>query len=441
MKQYDLIVIGGGPGGTEAAAIAAARGQKVALVEADSLGGTCLNRGCVPTKCLCAAAGRLAAMKDYAEFGINVEGISADYAKAHSRATEVVDGLREDLTASLGQVDIVYGEARLGEGRMVAAGTEFMKGRNIIVATGSKPAPLRVPGNELAISSDDLLRMDTAPKSIVIVGGGVIGLEFASVLAAYGTEVTVLEYCREILPAFDAELAKRLRGYLGRRGVSFAVGAEVTEIARGEDGLLCVKYSCKGKEKEVIAEVVLGAVGRRPVVPEGLVGSGVKLTERGFVDVDDVFRTSADGIYAIGDVNGKCMLAHAASAQARVVTGLTDAIGAIPSVVFTVPEFASVGAKEDDAEGLVAAKVPYSASAKALAEGHTDGLVKLVAEQGSGRIVGCQAVGHNAADLIAEATVLIEAGCTAGELAHKIVSAHPSLSELLQIAAARLAAE
>ncbi|MCM1067670.1 MAG: FAD-dependent oxidoreductase [Muribaculaceae bacterium] len=435
MKQYDVIVIGGGPGGAEAAAIAAERGLSVALVEQSRLGGTCLNRGCIPTKCLCAAAGRLLALADAAEFGIELTGLKADYTVAHRRAAEVMDTLRDDLSSTLSKVDLIEGRARIGEGRTVVAGTEFMKARHLVLATGSKPAPLKVPGAELAMSSDDFLDLETLPQSVVIVGGGVIGLEFASVLAAYGSSVTVLEYCKEVLPAFDSEVAKRLRSYLSRRGIKFVLGAEVKEIG-GEPGAVTVSYEAKGKVCQISAEAVLASVGRKAVLPEGISEAGVDLDSRGFVCVDEKFATSAPGISAIGDINGKCMLAHAASAQARVAMGVCVSTGVVPSVVFTVPECASVGAKEADSESYRAVKVPYSANGKAVADGHSDGFVKMVCDSDS-RIVGCQAVGAHAADLIAEAAVLIDAGIKAPDFAAQAVSAHPGLSELLQTAAAR----
>lgn len=434
MKQYDLIVIGGGPGGAEAAAIAARQGMNVALVEKDRLGGTCLNRGCVPTKCLCSAAERLHEVRSAAEFGIDVAAVVPDYRRAYSRAGEVVTTLRDDLAASLGSVELIEGEARLGEGNTVLAGNSFMKARRIIIATGSRPAPFPCEGGELACDSDSFLASDTLPASAIIVGGGVIGLELASIMCEYGTDVTVVEYCREILPGFDTEVARRLGKALSRRGVKIITSAKATRLRKSDDGLLALDYEGKKGSAVLMAESVYGAVGRRPVLPEGLADAGVALDGRGFIAVDDAFRTSANGIYAIGDVNGRCMLAHAASAQARIVMGLTDAVGCIPSVVFTIPECASAGVTAESAENLSAVKIPYSASSKAVAAGMTDGFVKLVYD-GSRRIVGCQALGAHAADLVAEAAVIIDAAYTLERLADFTVSAHPGLSELLQMAA------
>lgn len=429
--KYDLIIIGGGPGGYEAAALAARKGKKVALVEKDSLGGTCLNRGCVPTKCLCAAADKLCEISAAEEFGITIGNVAADYAKAVGRAGEVVGTLREDVAALLADVDVIKGEARLAAGRKVLVGDDVYEATEIIIATGSTPAPFPALGGEYTENSDAFLRRETLPARIAIVGGGVIGLEFASIIAAYGREVTVIEYCPEVLPGFDAEVAKRLRTYLTRRGVKIVTKAKVMAV----DADHTVHYEVKGKEVILECDLVISAVGRRPVLPEGLEDVGVAVTSRGFIEVDDQYRTTAEGIYAIGDVNGKCMLAHAASAQARVVTGVADSFGVIPSVVFTNPECASVGLAVSDADGLKASKVPYSSNAKAQASGHADGLLKLVYREADGVVVGCQAVGAHAGDLVAEATVAIDAAFTVTQLAENLVSAHPSLSELLQAAA------
>ena len=302
MQQYDLIVIGGGPGGAEAAAIGAAQGLSVALIENRQLGGTCLNRGCVPTKCLCAAAERILEIKGSGEFGIAVDGFSADFSAAHQRAERIVGELREDVASKLSGVDVINGSARLGEARTVATESGFLKGRRIIIATGSKPITLPIEGAELMLDSDAFLQLDTLPESLTVIGGGVIGLEFASVAAAYGCKVTVVERCREILPGMDAEVAKRLRSYLSRRGVAFIVGATVHSVKRTDSGSLLVSYEAKGKEGSVESVAVLGAPGRRACLPEGLEAAGVSLNPRGFIDVDDSYRTSAEGVYAIGDV-------------------------------------------------------------------------------------------------------------------------------------------
>lgn len=433
MQEFNLIVIGGGPGGYEAAAIAASQGKKVALIERDKLGGTCLNRGCVPTKCLCAAAERLYEAENSREFGIECE-VKADYTVAANRSAEVVSSLRSDVEALLSDVTVIYGDACLGAANTVFVAGEEYHADKIIIATGSKPKQLPIPGAELAIDSDRFLQLTELPSSVAIIGGGVIGLEFASVVAAYGKTVTVIEFMPEILPGFDGEIAKRLRSYLSRRGVKFILNARCSSISKADNGYT-LKYEGKKGEAVLEAELIISATGRQAVVPEGLDAAGVKVSQRGFIETDENFRTSASGIYAIGDVNGKCMLAHAAAAQAKVVTGVAESIKSIPGVVFTLPECATVGASVDSAADLKAAKIPYSANSKALASGQEQGMVKLVYRESDGKITGCQAVGAHAGDIIAEATIAIDAGYTVNMLAENTVSAHPSISELLTAAA------
>ena len=432
MKHYNIVIIGGGPGGYEVAARAAAAGSSVALFEKDYLGGTCLNRGCIPTKCMCAAAARILDIGSVGEFGIGVSEVKADYGQAKRRADGIVADLRADISASLSGVEVINAEASLkGGGVVEAAGTEY-SADTILIASGSRPAQLRCAGAEYAIDSDMLLASESLPAGpVAIVGGGVIGLEFASVLNAFGVDVTVFEYCKEVLPGVDAELAKRLRTSLSRRGVGFVLGAAVEEI--GADRT--VSYSTRKGKDTFAAGTVLAAVGRRPVLPQGLDAAGVRLDGRGFIAVDPAtMATSAPGIYAAGDVNGLCMLAHAASAQAKVALGFSQSLSVVPAVVFTEPELATVGLTVEAARELypqaMARKVPYAANGKALAEGHGSGLLKLVCDGDSGRILGCHVVGSHAADLVAEAAVVIAAGMTCGDLA-RVVHAHPSLSELL----------
>ncbi len=433
MQQYDLIVVGGGPGGYEAAALAARRGESVALIERAELGGTCLNRGCVPTKCLCAASERLISLAGAEAFGISVTGVTTDYAAAVARAQEIVGTLRQDIADMLADVDVFHAEARLAQGRTIVAGADFLKARRIIIATGSRPATPPISGIEYCLDSDAVLALSSLPQRVVIIGGGVIGLEFASIMAAYGTDVTVIEYCKEILPGFDSSVAKRLRSYLSRRGIRFILKASVTSVSEDRT----VTYESKGKTDTVAADAVVCATGRRAVLPEGLDAAGVEVDSRGFIVTDENYATTADGIFAIGDVNGRCMLAHAASAQARIVAGESSSHGVIPAVVFTTPECASVGLSDADREDLLSVTVPYSSNAKALAEGD-EGILKLVCLP-DGTIAGCQVVGAHAADLVAEAVVAIDNKIKCRDFASMYVSAHPSLSELLQTAASSLA--
>lgn len=436
MQQVDVLIIGGGPGGYETAALAASRGLHVVLFEKSHPGGTCLNRGCIPTKCLCATAERLLEIRQSGKFGIICNDATIDFKAVKARMQEVVRQLRDDVGLALSDVTVVHAEAKLLSDGTVEVDGETYKANKVLIATGSAPARLDIPGASQTLTSDDVLRMDAIPESIVVIGGGVIGVEFASCFAAFGSDVTILEYAPEILPGFDADIAKRLRSQLSRRGINIITKAQATAIEN--DGTV-VKYIHKDKEKQIAADVVVMAVGRRPVLPEGIDGAGIELTRRGFINTDANFATSKPGVYAIGDVNGRCMLAHAASAQGRAVLGIPSVrLDLIPSVVFTSPQCAYVGIGDVDDSLYKAVKVPYGANGMALASGYTDGFVKLIAERSSGRIVGCHVIGAHAADIVAEATVAIANRMTVSDLSESIVHAHPTISELLARAAANL---
>lgn len=443
MRQVDVIVIGAGPGGAEIAAAEAARGSRVVLIERDAhAGGTCLNRGCIPTKALCAAAATLRTVAAASAFGITVDGLRADYGTAHRRAVDVVATLRADLVGALTGVERLHGEARLAPGPSVMVADEIITAPKVFIATGSRPAALKVPGAEHIIDSDTFLALDKLPASAVVIGGGVIGLEFASIMNAYGTAVTVVEYCPEILPGFDAELAKRLRTQMSRGGVVFKTGASVQSVERVADEFRVNFKTSKG-DFQAEAAMVLGAVGRRPVVPDGYADVGIELDKRGFIVVDERMQTSAKGFYAVGDVNGRSMLAHSAAAQARRAMESDVDLETIPAIVFTTPELAGVGLTADAAAAAGMAvrtvKVPYSACGKAVADGvDAGGLLKLTVDEESGVILGCHVLGTHAADLVAEAAAAIHYRATAADMAQRIVHAHPSLSELLSIASARV---
>lgn len=437
MPQADLIIIGGGPGGYETAAEATARGLKTILFERNDLGGTCLNRGCIPTKCLCASARRLDEVRSASELGIEVPSVSVNFASVKARMTEVVSQLREGIQGLLAGTEIIRAEARLAAGPVVIAGDTVYTAPRIIIATGSKPARLRAASAETALDSDAVLSLEDIPESMVIIGGGVIGLEFASVFNSFGSRVTVLEYCKEILPGFDRDIARRLRSALSRRGVDIVTGAEVSAV---EDGRT-VRYTQKGREVAVEAACTVAAVGRRPVLPEGLDEAGVELDNRGFIKTGRDFSTTAPGVYAIGDVNGRCMLAHAASAQGRVVLGMDTDLSVIPAVVFTDPECAMVGETSDNSDDCVSVKIPFGANGKALASAESEGLLKMIVSRTDGRIKGCHAIGPHSAELIAEVATAMQTGVTAETLAFRCVHAHPTVSELLATAAATACAK
>ncbi len=427
---HDLIVIGSGPGGYPAAAAAAAQGAKVLLIERGEPGGTCLNRGCIPTKCLARTAEVALTAADASRFGIEVAGYTVDYPRAVARKDEVVAGLREGVRAVLAKVEVVEGEARFtaAEPLTVAVGNDQYSAPKVIVATGSAPARLNVPGAELAMTSDDILQLTSLPASLAVIGGGVIGLEFASIFAALGVEVTVIEYCKEILPPFDAEIAKRLRMALKKRGITFVTGAGVTALRPGIE----IDYEAKGKTTTITAEAALMAVGRKPVIPEGMEMPGVEITRRGVTVDPTTMETGLKGLFAVGDVNGICQLAHAATAQGLRAVGQKVDLEPVPAAVFTVPEAAMTGLTEQQAldagYNVKIGKATFRGNGKALAEGETEGLVKVVIDANSGRILGAHILGPHAADLIHELSLAIAAGVTA-ETLHQAVHAHPTLAE------------
>lgn len=264
---------------------------------------------------------------------------------------QVVSGLREGVAQELSKVDIVHGCARLAStGPSVWIGEEQYVADELIIATGSVPSVLPIPGAGLAMTSDDILALDTLPQSIAIIGGGVIGMEFASILNAFGVEVTVLEFCKEILPPFDRDVAKRLRSLLSRRGIRIIVDARVTSIVKESDSGLRVDYEAKGNAQSLAVDAALMAVGRKACLPLGTEEAGIKVDNRGFIMVGEDYRTSREHIYAIGDVNGRCMLAHAASAQGRYLLGEDVNMRIIPSALFTTPEAAMVGLTEEQCQ-------------------------------------------------------------------------------------------
>lgn len=437
MTHCDLIVIGAGPGGYETAARAAARGLDTVIVERDLPGGTCLNRGCIPTKALCRSAEVATTVREAFDFGVAATGFTLDYAAACARRDAIVGELRQGVETLLGGVRMIRGEARFTGQRSIQVGEEELTAPRVIIATGSRPAPLRAEGAELAIDSDRLLALDRLPAEVAIVGGGVIGMEFASIFAAFGSKVSVLEFCPEILPPFDREIAKRLRMAMKRRGVDVVTQAAVGAIIKDDAARLEIRYACKGKDKALTADMVVSAVGRRPVIPDGLDKAGVALTERGFIKVDASMQTSAPGVYAIGDVNGLCMLAHAASVQGRVVLGEKVDLDVMPSAVFTEPECSMVGLTEEQcaAQGLdfVTATSTFRANGKAMAMGSTDGLVKVIVGRHDRRILGCHICGPHAADLIEEIAVAMVAGMDSDRFT-SVIHGHPTLSETVAAA-------
>lgn len=415
-----IIVIGAGPAGYETAVEAVSRGFSVTLVSEGPLGGTCLNEGCIPTKTFCS---------------------STDLQTALARKEEVVGRLRAGVESLMKGVTVVYGHAEFCGPSSVAVEGETLDADYIIVATGSESAVLAVPGADACLTSREMLSLQELPRRLCVIGGGVIGLEFASVYSSFGSQVTVLEYCQQVLPHFDSDVAKRLKASLVKRGINIVTSAEVREITGN-----VVNYRFKGEDCSVDADCVLMAVGRRPHL-EGLAleKAGVQYGRRG-IEVDSRFRTSAPGIYAVGDVTGGVMLAHVATFQGLAALddictreGLqfrrpsTD-FGIVPAAVFTRPELAVVGRTEDECRDgnipYLALKSFYRANGKAVSMGEDDGYCKVLVEKESGRILGAHILGAHSSDLIHEVAVLMALGADARKAA-SIIHAHPTLSELL----------
>ena len=404
-ENVDLIIIGAGPGGYRAAEYAAKQGLKVVIFEGDNVGGTCLNVGCIPTK-------------TYVH--------SSTFAEARERMAQVVPQLRAGVESILSHPNITLVREK---GVFVDANTVGdYTAKNIIIATGSETKLIPVSGldDPRVVDSTGLLNLDTLPKRLCIIGAGVIGMEFASVFSRFGSEVTVIEFLKECLPALDSDIAKRLRKYLEKRGITFKMKTAVENIA------------------DIDADVILMATGRKPRVQADFANAGFEYDERKGITVDENYATTVKGIYAIGDVNGKQMLAHAAEMQAvravNHILGKSDGIrfDIMPAAIFTSPEAACVGPTEDQlkAQGIdfVCKKSFWRANGKALAMNESEGLLKLFVAPSDGKILGCHAYGAHAADIIQEVSVLMCKDTTIHELAD-MVHIHPTLSEILKNAA------
>ena len=406
MTTTDLIIIGAGPGGYRAAEYAAKQGLKVVIFEGADVGGTCLNVGCIPTKTYVHAA---------------------SFTEARQRMGEVVLQLRAGVEGILSHpnITLVREKGVFVDAHIVGDYTA----PHIIIATGSETKWLPIEGvktDPRVVDSTGLLQLDYLPKRLAIIGAGVIGMEFASVFHRFGSEVTVIEYLKECLPALDSDIAKRLRKLLEKRGITFKMKTAVENLA------------------DIDADVVLMATGRKPRVQPDFANAGIEYDERKGIAVDANFETTVKGIYAIGDVNGKQMLAHAAEMQAvravNHILGRQDNIrfDIMPAAIFTSPEAACVGPTEDL---LKAAGTPFEcrksfwrANGKALAMGETEGMLKLFVSSESGLILGCHAYGAHAADIVQEVSALMCKQTTLSELAD-MVHIHPTLSEILRSAA------
>ncbi len=450
MKK-DLAIIGGGPGGYTAAAKAAKAGLSVVLFEKRDLGGTCLNRGCIPMKALLHASETYAAMRSAEAIGLRAENVSYDFAAIHARKAEVVAKLRAGVAQLMksGKVEVVQGEARVeGPGRVRCNGEDW-EAENIIVAVGAQPACPPIPGGDLpgVVTSDAILEgegVDT--DALVIIGGGVIGLECAAFYAPMGARVTILEAREQLLPGMDREIAQRLAMQLKKSGVAAHTSAMVQKIEQTDAGLRVTWLDKKGAEQTAEAGRVLMATGRRAAT-EGLFAPGAEPeTQRGAVCADEAGRTSVPGLWAIGDCKaGTIQLAHVASAQAEnavaAILGQEPPVdmATVPACVYTSPEVASVGLTEEAAKAAGIAvkglKTPTGANGKSVISGGEGGYAKLVVAQEDGRVLGAQLVCPRATDLIAELALAVERGCTAEDLV-RVIHPHPTVSEIVRETAA-----
>ena len=442
MNKADIIIIGSGPGGYKAAEYAAKNGKTVIIFEREHAGGTCLNCGCIPTKTLCKNAEVIDTLHEAEVYGVNNCSFDFDFTRAVERKQQVVEALRsgvETLMSAPG-ITLVKAEASFKDAHTVVAGGEEYTADNIIIATGSRAKMLPIPGIDMphGVTSTEMLNLQAVPKKLVIVGAGVIGMEFASIFNSFGSEVTVVEFLKECLPALDSDIAKRLRQTISKRGVNFSMQSGVKAITA--DGVV---FERKGKEETINAETILVATGRMPNL-EGLSleAAGVEHSPKG-ITTDDNMRTNVEGIYAIGDVNGRQMLAHAATMQGiKVVNEILGKpcdirLDIMPAAIFTRPEAASVGVSEDmckeSGAEYICRKAFFRANGKAVAMNETEGMLKLLADP-SGRIVGCHVFGPHAADIVQEISALMCRDTTLSQLAD-IVHIHPTLGEIVHEAA------
>jgi dihydrolipoamide dehydrogenase len=452
VADFDVLVIGSGPGGYVCAIRAAQLGLKVACVEKRAtLGGTCLNIGCIPSKALLQSSENFhAAQHQFADHGIGVGELKLDLARMMARKGEVVAANTKGVEFLFKKNKIAWlkGEARLlGAGRVAVGETEYTA-TNIVIASGSESTPLRgVEVDEKRIvTSTGGLELSEVPKHLVVIGGGVIGLEIGSVWRRLGAEVTVIEFLDRIVPTLDAEVAKAFERVLTKQGLKFRLSSKVTQAVVDEAGVSLTVEPAKGGAAETLhADVVLLAIGRRAFnAGLGVTEAGVALDDRGRIAVDKHFATNVPGIWAIGDVIAGPMLAHKAEdegvAVAEIIAGQAGHVNyeAVPSVIYTWPEVASVGRSEEElkADGVAytVGKFPFTANARARAMGDTDGFVKILADKTTDRLLGAHILGPDAGGLIAELATAIEFGASAEDVA-RICHAHPTLSEAVKEAA------
>ena len=441
--QFDVAVLGGGPGGYECAIRCAQLGLKTALVEARELGGTCLNRGCIPTKALLHGAEVYAEAKAGSDFGLILDGLTLKYDKLAAYKDEKV----KKLVGGIEALEKAHGvEVVRGFGKLTGPHAMDVNGRGItydklILAMGSAPSKPPVPGMDTAFTSDDVLSATQIPSGAIIIGGGVIGIEFATLFASLGKKVTIIEMMPDILPGCVPEITSKLKALLKKKGVEFILGAKVIEVVKGRS----VKFEKDGKQDERASSTVIVCAGRRPMTRDcGLEAIGLETDRRGFIEVDDHLRTAVEGVYAIGDITGKIQLAHVASAQGMVAAAncagqdRTMRYDRVPACIYTSPEIAWVGLSEDAAKAagheVTVGSFNVAANGRSMVMNETTGLIKLVSDKADGKVLGCQIMGPRATDMIAEIAAVMELEGTVEQLAN-VIHPHPTVSEIIAEAA------
>jgi dihydrolipoamide dehydrogenase len=441
--QYDVVIIGGGPGGYVAAIKAAQLGGRVLLAEKDTLGGVCLNRGCIPTKTLLKCSGMYKSLKKAEQYGILIVEPAFDFSKMMDRKQQVVSNLVKGINGLMKSngIDVVRGLGQIIDRNHVQIDNKVFETKNIIIATGSRPFKPNIKGidSPAVMDSDALLSMEAVPESMVIIGGGVIGIEFAILLEELGCKVTILEMMDNILNMADEEIIKECRGILKANRIEVVTSARVVEIDGGS-----VTYEKEGGRKTVTGEKILVSTGRVPNTDQTELDTLGIRHRRGFIETDDRLHTSIAGIYAIGDVNGKYMLAHVASEEG--ITAVETIFGHeaeisyqnIPQCIYSHPEIAWVGLTEKEAREMgydvATGKFPLSANGKSQADGDTTGFIKLVTDKKYGEILGAHMVCAHATDMISECTLALRLESTAADLA-SMMHPHPTVSEALSEAA------
>jgi len=448
--SYDVIIIGGGPGGYVAAIRAAQLGAKVGVVEKDNLGGTCLNRGCIPTKALVASASLLSQVKQAGSFGINIDGFSIDFAKIMGRKNEIVNGLVNgiEFLFKRHKVDKISGVGKIIQPGLVEVtdsegNVNKISCSNIIIATGSEPALIASLGynGTTVITSNEALELEEIPESLLVIGGGVIGCEFATIFHEMGTRVTVVEALATILPMVDQEIARRQQSILKKKGIQTKTKIMIKSVSTDNEGIVATLEN----GEEIRAQKALISIGRTfNTKGLGLETVGIATGPKGEILVDDYLRTNIPGIYAIGDVTNKIQLAHVASAQGLVavdnIMGQERKVDyrVVPNCIFTMPEVGSVGitTQEADQQGIKTkvGKFPFAALGKARCIEETDGIVKIITDAETDQVLGVHILGPHATDLIAEAALALQMGATARDIA-RTIHAHPTMAETVMEAA------